>query len=82
MFSPNHLSFHAQNTIVWSQSTFKVQCFELKNTPKLGQFIVVHKIMRNLREYNLPLYPDYTIEELSVLRPARQWRIAQQELHL
>lgn len=82
MFAPNHLSFHAQNTIAWSQNTFKPQCLELKNTPKLGQFIVVHRIMRSLREYNLPMYSEYTQEELSVLRPARQWQIAGQQIQM
>lgn len=82
MFAPNHLSFHAQNTITWSQNTFKPQCLEQKNTPKLGQFIIVHKTMKSLREYNLPLYPEYTQEELSILHPAKEWTICGMNLKL
>jgi hypothetical protein len=82
MFAPNHLSFHAQNTITWSQNTFKPQCLEQKNTLKLGQFTVVHRTMRSLREYNLPLYLEYTQEELSVLQPAKEWTICGMNLKL
>lgn len=80
MYTANHLRFHAEKTITWSQNTFQPQCLETKTTPKLGQFIVVHRIMRSLREYNLPLYPEYTEEEKSVLRPARKWEIVGQQL--
>jgi hypothetical protein len=82
MYSPNHLSFHSRNLISWSQSTFKLVCLEIKDTPKLGQFIVVHKNMRSLKQYGFPLYSKYSPEELSILRPNRKWQIANQELHM
>lgn len=76
MWSPNHLAFHSKTVIPWSQSTFKPQCLEVKNTPKLGEFIIVHKVMHSLTEYGLPLYPEYSQEELSILRPAREWTLS------
>lgn len=71
MFAPNHITFHSKTLIEWSK-TFKAQCLETKSSPKLGQYIVIHKVMHSLKEYNLPMYPEYTQEELSILTPTRK----------
>jgi hypothetical protein len=82
MYAPNHITFHSNTLIWWSNNTFKPQCLEQRNSEKLGTYIVVHKIMSSLHNYNFPLYSEYTEEERSILQPRRKWIIDNNELNL
>lgn len=38
-------------------------------------YIVPHRFMRSLREYGLPMYPEYTDAEKSLMRPNNVWNL-------
>lgn len=38
-------------------------------------YIVPHRFMRSLREYGLPMYPEYTDAETSLMRPNKEWTL-------
>lgn len=68
MYFKNHLRFHKDKVLEWSEKSFKDQCLETEI--KSGRHIV-REVMKSLREYNLELYPEYTPEELDLFKPSR-----------
>jgi hypothetical protein len=54
-------------------ANFKAECLEAKTVAsganKGNEFNIVHRHMRSLKEYGLPLYPAYTDKEKAVLTP-------------
>lgn len=70
MYARNHLSFHKQLVITFSEN-FKPQCTE-EATGKDGvTYTRVHVVMKSLKDYNLTLYPPYTISELKMHFPRK-----------
>ena len=53
------------------EGTKKVQSRRNKNK----SYFIVHQHMKSLKEYNLPLYKKYYAHELSILKPAKKWKI-------
>ena len=53
------------------KSTKKVQSGKNKNK----SYFIVDQHMKSLKEYNLPLYKKYYAHELSILKPAKKWKI-------
>ena len=62
MFFANHLRFHGQQVRDWSVRAFKPVCRD-------GD--VVHRVMKSLYDYGLPMYSSYTEEEKAILTPTR-----------
>lgn len=60
MLEKNHLSFHPEKSRSWSTRSLKDICISNGR---------VHTTMKSLKEYNFPLYPPYTEEDLSVVKP-------------
>lgn len=76
MYSPNHISFFKADLIDWSKNTFKEQCLEDKKSKgDIESYKVVHKHMKSLKEYNLPLYKAYSQIEIDILFPNKRWEI-------
>lgn len=76
MYAMNNIRYTLQRKGLtqWSENTFKNECTETKNYG--GQnLILVHRFMKSLKEYDLPLYKSYSQEELSILKPSNKWKI-------
>lgn len=72
LYAANHLSYHQQKTITWSEKTFKKECLvEKTNKTTLTKYIVVERFMQSLTDYDFPKYPKYTEGEMKVMRPQK-----------
>lgn len=79
MYAKLHWVNHIDMLKTWSEQHMKEECLEVK-TYKTGkragqQVKIVHNIMKSLREYNFPLYPKYTKEEVAIYKPNRKWEL-------
>lgn len=77
MYAKLHWVNHIDMLKTWSEKSVKEECLETKvykSGKRLGQRVkIVHNIMKSLREYNFPLYPTYTKQELIMYKPSRKW---------
>lgn len=78
MYAKLHWTNHTAKLQEWSRR-MRPQTRELKaimSGNRQGQtFDVVHREMRSLRAYGLPMYPTYTTQERKIVKPRRSWRL-------
>jgi hypothetical protein len=76
MYAMNNLRYTLQRKGLteWSKNTFKPECTETRNYGG-ENIILVDRFMKSLKDYNLSMYKPYSIEELSILKPSKKWRI-------
>lgn len=74
MYAAMNVNFHLKQLIEWSASTFKEKCLEMKKKKKTSDtYKIVQRYMKSLKEYDFPLYPQYTEFEKSIMKPQREW---------
>eukprot|EP00439_Symbiodinium_sp_Y106_P056436 s157_g7.t3 len=81
MYAKSHLLFWKTGLLSWSDRNVRDSC---KEWTKVGTQMVplVPRWFRSLQSLGLPLYPRYTEEEESLLRPADVWILQNRRLQL
>lgn len=75
MFNGNHMSFHPEMLFNWSDKSFQPQCYAEVLSGKNKGRRIVHKAMRSLKAYNMPLFAPYSEREKAIYRPNRRWTL-------
>ena len=71
LYGSNHASFHLHKEngpIRWSQRVLHDKCLQNK-----GGYMMAHRPMKSLRDYEFPMYPPYHPMEVSILTPHSEW---------
>ncbi|CAK8994067.1 unnamed protein product [Durusdinium trenchii] len=74
MYAKNHLNFWREGLITWSKQSIRDSCKELTRCGPT-ELRLVPRFFPSLEALGLPLYANYTEEELNIMRPAEEWRI-------
>lgn len=69
MYGPSHNQYHQSKLIEWSNKNFKKECL-VEKTKKTGEkYTVVNRFLPSLKEMGLDIYPEYTSEDIDILKP-------------